>query len=95
MILNESPKDAIGRPLVEGDGVIVMLPGSIVFRIVRMEHTLDPRQPPGLLIVHLVAAMALTTKSGAKHGELLRIGTLAELGPLPFEMNALPPKDVV
>ena len=95
MILNESPKDALGRPLVEGDGVIVMLPGSVVFRIMHITNTLDISRPPGLMVVHLVAAMALTTKSGAKHGELLRIGTLAELGPLPFEMNALPPKDVV
>jgi hypothetical protein len=86
MELNTSPKDALGRPLAEGDGVILTLNGPILFRVVRIEAGLDPRQPPGILQIHLLSTATFQVKAGAKHQEFLRVGTIGELGPMPFEM---------
>ena len=96
MILNESPKDSLGRPLAEGDGVILMLNGPVLFRVAQIEtNLLDPRAPVGLMKIHLFATATFTVKAGAKHMEFLRVGTLQEMGPMPFEMNmvAAPSKE--
>jgi len=89
--INASPKDVLGRPLEEGDGVILTLNGPVMFRIAQIESSfLDPRLPPGMMKIHFFATAHYTVKAGAKHQEFLRVGTLAELGPMPFEMSMIP-----
>lgn len=90
MILNESPKDLLGRPLQEGDGVILVVRGPILFRVARVEATLDPRQPAGMQTIHLFAAASFTVKAGAKHSEFIRVGTKDDLPPMPFEFSPGP-----
>ena len=90
MLINEGPKDVFGRTLHEGDGVIVVMRGPVLFRVAKVETVLDPRQPAGLHTLHLFATAAYTVKAGAKHGEFIRVGTLEELGPVPFEFTPGP-----
>jgi hypothetical protein len=90
MILNESPKDAYGRPIKEGDGVQLVIRGPILFRVARVETVLDPTKPAGLMVIHVFASAAYTVKSGAKHGEFIRVGTAEDLGPLPFSLDQGP-----
>jgi len=91
MEINPTPKDTLGRPLAEGDGVILTMAGPVLFRVAQIEGGLDPRLPPGMLRVHLFATAVLNVKAGSRHAELLRVGTLQDLGPMPFEMNAVEP----
>ena len=86
--LNESPKDALGRPLEEGDGVILTLNGPTLFRVAQIESSfLDPRVPPGMLRIHLIATASYVVKAGAKHSEFVRVGTVEDLGPMPYAMT--------
>jgi hypothetical protein len=91
MILNESPKDSLGRPLAEGDGVILTLNGPILFRVARIESSLDPRIPQGMMTIHLFSTASFQVKAGASHREFVRVGTVEELGLMPFEMSGLAP----
>ena len=84
MMLNESPKDSLGRPLAEGDGVLLTLNGPILFRILEISSSLDHRLPSTVMQVHLVATATFQVKAGAKHHEFLRVATIEELGPVPF-----------
>lgn len=93
MILNESPKDILGRPLSEGDGVILTLGGPTMFRVVQIETSsgLDPSVPQGIMRIHLLASATYILKAGAKHKELVRIGTLEEMGPMPYDVSSIGP----
>lgn len=87
---NPSPKDALGRPLAEGDGVLLTVSGPTLFRVAQIESNFaDPRLPPGMMRIHFFSAAVLMVKAGAKHGEIIRVGTLADIGPMPFEMTAM------
>lgn len=94
MILNESPKDVLGRPLAEGDGVILSMGGPTLFRVVQIETSsgLDPSMPQGIMRVHLLATASYLLKAGAKHKELVRVGTLEDLGPLPYDVSSIEPR---
>ena len=88
MELNQAPKDALGRPLAEGDGVLLILNGPVLFRVVQIEASfLDPRVPPGIMKLHCLSLVPLQVKAGAKHHEIVRIGTLDDLGPLPYQVK--------
>lgn len=89
MELNTAPKDAFGRPLAEGDGVLLTLSGPILFRVAQIEASLDPRLPPGVMTLHLLATASFQVKPGAKHHEFLRVGTIAELGPMPYDVSVI------
>lgn len=90
MEINGMPRDARGRPLQEGDEIILgtVLPAQ--WRIVKIMPVLDPRVPPGAVVVHLVAFSNLPMKGGERYNNVVRIQTLEEAGPLPFQIMGDP-----
>lgn len=86
MDLSVGTKDARGRILQEGDEIILNVKGPIYFRIAQITPNLDPKAPPDLLLVHVLAAIPFAAKRGVINPEFIRIRTLAEAGPMPFQM---------
>lgn len=86
LAMNQGPKDAFGRTLHEGDEVILVTRGPIVFRVAQITPVLDPNAPRGLHHLHLASMATLTVKGGAAHGEFIRVQTAEEAGPSPITM---------
>lgn len=85
MDLTVGTKDARGRELREGDEIILNVRGPIYFRVAAITPTMDPTAPPDLLMVHVGAIIPFTAKRGAINPEFIRVRTLEEAGPIPFE----------
>src|SRR3989304_5585865 len=80
-VFNESPQDAKGRPLREGDEVILNLPSPIYFRVAQVTPVLDPTAPRGTYHVHLGTMFSFTLKGGAVTPAIIRVRTVEEAGP--------------
>lgn len=97
MELNSGPKDSRGRVLQEGDEILLNVRNPVFYRIAAIQPNVDPKHPHDLLIVHVVATVAFSCKRGAINNEFIRVRTVDEAGPLPFEMidarPAAPPAD--
>jgi hypothetical protein len=70
--------DARGRPLQEGDEVLLRLAHAPYFRVVRIEASVDPRDPPGILVVTL-ATPPFKAARGQINAEFVRVRTAAEI----------------
>jgi hypothetical protein len=81
MLLNPSPLDLLGRPIKEGDAVILQTQLPPVFRIVRMTKVLDPSRSADLWRVDVAITMNFTMRGGQAHTNLMRVATLEEVGP--------------
>jgi hypothetical protein len=86
MLLSESPKDARGRALQEGDEIILAIRGPIYFRVAQITPILDLKAPPGLQHLHLGCMLTFTVKAGTVHPEFVRVQTAAEAGPSAFRL---------
>ena len=91
MDLSVGTLDARGRVLEEGDEIILNAKGVIYFRVAKISPSLDPRAPADLLLVHLIAVIPFMAGRGKVNPEFIRVRTLAEAGPLPFNVDLTPP----
>lgn len=85
--------EARGRPLQEGDEVILSLSDPIYFRVAQITPVLDPGAPPGLLHVHVGAMLTFVAKRGAVSREFIRVRSAEEAGAMDFQMLEAAPKD--
>jgi len=85
-VFNESPKDAKGRLLQEGDEILLNIRSPLLFRIAQIVPVLDPNAPRGLYQIHVGALMTFTAKGGVVHHEFLRVATVDEVGPGNFKL---------
>jgi hypothetical protein len=85
--------DARGRPLQEGDEIILNAKGLIYYRVAKITPNLDPKAPPDLLLVHIAAIIPFYAKRDALNPEFIRVRTLQEAGPMNFSLMDLAPAD--
>lgn len=78
--------DAIGRALREGDAVTLSMRGPAIFRVMKILPVLDPAAPAGTMQLQLVCVAHYMPKGGQSLGEVLRIGTVDELGAFGLEL---------
>lgn len=82
--------EARGRPLQEGDEIILAVPGPIYFRVARIDPVLDPAAPPGLVQIHMGCMVTFGAKGGVINREFVRVRTAEEAGPSSFTLTAEP-----
>ena len=82
-----STLDARGRPLEEGDEIILNTRGLIYYRVAKITPNLDPKAPQDLLFVHLAAIIPFLAKRGTVNPEFIRVRTLEEAGPMNFNLT--------
>lgn len=91
MEINSSPTDAFNRPLAEGDGVFLNVNGPVLFRCIRIETNPDPlgvrKLPPGTMQVFFVSMVPLLVSNKHPNPDIVRIGTVEDLGPIPYQTN--------
>lgn len=87
MDMSQGTRDARGRILQEGDEIIIAIPGPIFFRVSRITPVLDPKFPPGMLMLHIGAMIPWAAKRGEVNPEFIRVRTAAEAGPSSFNVN--------
>lgn len=83
--------DARGRPLQEGDELILNLRGPVFFRIAQITPALDPKLPPGIKLVHVGTMITFTAQRGKINPEFIRVRTADEAGPQTFKVLSEPP----
>lgn len=84
--------EARGRPLQEGDEIILATRGPIYFRVAQITPVLDPSAPPNLVQVHVAAILTFVAKKGSQNNEFIRVRTSAEAGPQQLQMVAAIPQ---
>ena len=80
--------DARGRALQEGDEVVLNIPGHVYFRVAGIVPNLDPNLPKHLMTVHIAVVVSFAAKAGEINREFIRVRTLEEAGPLPYQMTS-------
>lgn len=84
--------DARGRPLQEGDEVIVVLNGPTYMRVTKITPSLHPQAPPGLMLITVGASYAFQTMRGQPNTEFVRVQMAAEAGALRgADLQSAPP----
>ncbi len=82
--------DCRGRPLQEGDEIIVVLHGPTYMRVAKITPNLDPRAEPGAMSITVGASYGFTAMRGVRNPEFIRVQTVQEAGPL---RSDAPPKE--
>ena len=87
MELAPSPRDARDRPLQEGDELVILQGAPVYLRVLKIEPSVDPRDPPTALLVTLAAIFK--TVRGQINPEFIRVRTLEEIeGGLKVKMTS-------
>jgi len=86
MELDQTTLDARGRPLQEGDEIILNVRGPIYFRVQKIQAALDPNLPANQLFVHVGAFASFLATRGQPNAEFIRVRTAEEAGPSPVKM---------
>lgn len=77
--LLETTLDARGRPLQEGDDLIVTIKGPFTFRVARIAPVLDKSTPANMLHVQLESVLLFAAARGKANPEFLRVATAEEI----------------
>lgn len=80
------PLDARGRPLQEGDEVLLAVHQPIYFRVVQIVPNVHPGAPPNLMLVHVGAGFPIAAAKGTINPEIVRVRSAAEAGENPFRL---------
>jgi hypothetical protein len=91
MELQTGTKDARGRVLEEGDEIILNVRGPIFFRVAAITPNLDPALPADMLHVHVAAIIPFAAARGKVNAEFIRVRTVEEAGPMPFNLTDIRP----
>lgn len=91
MDLDPTTLDARGRPLQEGDEIILNVRGPIYFRVQKIQAVLDPKLPANQLLVHVGAFIPFMATRGKANAEFIRVRTAEEAGPSPLTVLAAVP----
>lgn len=89
--MQPSVLEARGRVLQEGDEVVLNIPGHVYYRVAGITPNLDPNLPSHLMTVHLAVVVTFAAKAGEINREFIRVRTVDEAGPLPYQMTNLGP----
>jgi hypothetical protein len=76
--------DCRGRSLEEGDEVLLLPKAFLGFRVLKIQPTVDPKLPPGSVLVTLVSLVTFLSQKGQINQEFARIQTKEEAGPMPI-----------
>ncbi len=89
--------DCRGRPLQEGDEIIVTLQGPTYVRVAKITPNLHPQAPPGRMTITLGAIYSFGAMRGVRNPEFIRVQTAEEAGPLipPAEEKKSGPTGIV
>jgi hypothetical protein len=83
--------DSLGRSLVEGDVVLLKDTAGMLWNVTGVHAEVDPRQPPNLVRVELVARRALRVRAGSIV-DLVRVRSAEEAGTPAAEQEFFPPR---
>lgn len=82
--------DSLGRSLTQGDVVLLKDTAGMLWNVTGVHAEVDPRQPPNLVRVELVARRGLRVRAGAVLGDLVRVRTAEETGAAAAVQEFLP-----
>lgn len=91
MELSVSTFDSLGRPLQEGDEVLLVVTAPTRFRIVEITPVVDPRAPQNMLKLTFRADAIFIAARGLKNPEFLLVRTVQEVTSARGEAPPPPP----
>lgn len=85
--------DALGRPLREGDEILILVVQPARYTVARIGPVLDPGAPPLTLRLDLVASTSFIAIRGQKNPEFLLVRTVEEIQALVPQLPQPPQRD--
>lgn len=76
--------DRFGRELSEGDLVVQLTQGTIIWRVTRAAPSLSAQAPAGMVELELIAVSASGVPGGQPLGDLVRIRDAADMDARPI-----------